>query len=153
MGVARSNRVSLKKRLVKTTGLFCFKSLSRRPRFWLRSNKNKDICSDLPVSHLMADLVLEKLEGIKLYWGDTNLLNVSGILSAYIAALRKADSRGYSGFLEFIQGRYAFHISCYCPSNVLYLFMFVFPYVITFCVLIKSYHGLQTLKGVFYLGQ
>ena len=57
------------------------------------------------VFHLMANLVLEKLEGIKLYWGDTNLLNVSDIRSAYIAALRKAYSRDYSGLLEFAQGR------------------------------------------------
>ena len=55
------------------------------------------------VSRLMADLVLEKLEGTKLYWGNTNLVNVSEIRSAYIAALRKADAGDYSDLLEFTQ--------------------------------------------------
>ena len=34
------------------------------------------------VSRLMADLVLEKLEGIKLYWGNANLANVSEVRDA-----------------------------------------------------------------------
>ncbi len=55
------------------------------------------------VSRLMADLVLEKLEGTKLYWGNTNLVNVSEIRSTYIAALRKADAGDYSDLLEFTQ--------------------------------------------------
>ncbi len=53
------------------------------------------------VSRLMADLVLEKLEGTKLYWGNTNLVNVSEIRSSYIAALRKADAGNYTDLLEF----------------------------------------------------
>ena len=53
------------------------------------------------VSRLMADLVLEKLEGSKLYWGNTNLVNVSEIRSSYIAALRKADAGDYTDLLEF----------------------------------------------------
>ncbi len=53
------------------------------------------------VSRLMADLVLEKLEGTKLYWGNTNLVNVSEIRSSYIAALRKADAGDYTDLLEF----------------------------------------------------
>ena len=55
------------------------------------------------VSRLMADLVLEKIEGTKLYWGNTNLVNVSEIRSTYIAALRKADAGDYSDLLEFTQ--------------------------------------------------
>ena len=31
------------------------------------------------VSRLMADLVLQKLEGKALYWGDTNLVDVSEV--------------------------------------------------------------------------
>lgn len=56
------------------------------------------------VSRLMADLVLEKLEGTKLYWGNTNLVNVSEIRSTYIAALRKADAGDYTDLIEFTQG-------------------------------------------------
>ena len=57
------------------------------------------------VSRLMADLVLEKLEGTKLYWGNTNLVNVSEVRSSYIAALRKADAGDYSDLMEFTQER------------------------------------------------
>ena len=53
------------------------------------------------VSRLMADLVLEKLEGTKLYWGNTNLVNVSEVRSSYIAALRKADDGDYADLMEF----------------------------------------------------
>lgn len=53
------------------------------------------------VSRLMADLVLEKLEGTKLYWGNTNLVNVSEVRSSYIAALRKADAGDYTDLMEF----------------------------------------------------
>ena len=53
------------------------------------------------VSRLMADLVLEKLEESKLYWGNTNLVNVSEIRSSYIAALRKADAGDYTDLIEF----------------------------------------------------
>ena len=55
------------------------------------------------VSRLMADLVLEKLEGSKLYWGNTNLVNVSEIRSSYIAALRKADAGDYTDLIEFTE--------------------------------------------------
>lgn len=55
------------------------------------------------ISRLMADLVLEKLEGTKFYWGNTNLVNVSEVRSAYIAALRKADAEDYSALMEFTQ--------------------------------------------------
>ena len=55
------------------------------------------------VSRLMADLVLEKLEGTKLYWGNTNLVNVSEIRSSYIAALRKADAGDYTDLIEFTE--------------------------------------------------
>lgn len=53
------------------------------------------------VSRLMADLVLGKLEGTKLYWGNTNLVNVSEVRSSYIAALRKADGGNYADLMEF----------------------------------------------------
>ena len=56
-------------------------------------------------SRLMADLVLEKLEGSKLYWGNTNLVNVSEIRSSYIAALRKADAGDYADLIEFTKSR------------------------------------------------
>ena len=52
----------------------------------------------------MADLVLQKLEGKSLYWGDTNLVNVSEVRNKYIAALRKADSGDYSELLKFTKG-------------------------------------------------
>ena len=55
------------------------------------------------ISRLMADLVLEKLEGTKFYWGNTNLVNVSEVRNAYIAALRKADAGDYSALMEFTQ--------------------------------------------------
>ena len=57
------------------------------------------------VSRLMADFVLEKLEGSKLYWGNTNLVNVSEIRSSYIAALRKADVGDYADLIEFTRSR------------------------------------------------
>ena len=55
------------------------------------------------VSRLMADIVLEKLEGKKLYWGNTNLVNVSEVRSNYIAALRKADAGDYTDLLSFTE--------------------------------------------------
>ncbi|MDD6961600.1 MAG: mobile mystery protein B [Treponema succinifaciens] len=53
------------------------------------------------VSRLMADLVLRKLEGKTLYWGDTNLVDVSEVRRKYIDALRKADSGDYTDLLNF----------------------------------------------------
>ena len=53
------------------------------------------------VSRLMADLVFQKLEGKSLYWGDSNLVNVSDARARYIAALRKADAGDYSDLLAF----------------------------------------------------
>ena len=57
------------------------------------------------VSRLMADQVLEKLEGTKLYWGNTNLVNDSEVRSAYIAALKEADEGDYSALIEFTQNK------------------------------------------------
>ena len=57
------------------------------------------------VSRLMADLVLEKLEGIKLYWGNANLANVSEVRDTYIASLRKADAGDYTDLLRFTEGK------------------------------------------------
>ena len=57
------------------------------------------------VSRLMADLVLEKLEGTKLYWGNANLANVSEVRDTYIAALRKADAGDYTDLLRFTEGK------------------------------------------------
>lgn len=53
------------------------------------------------VSRLMADLVLRKLEGKTLYWGDTNLVDVSEVRRKYIDALRKADAGDYTDLLNF----------------------------------------------------
>ena len=55
------------------------------------------------MSRLMADLVLQKLEGRTLYWGDTNLVNVSEVRSKYIDALRKADAGDYTDLLNFTE--------------------------------------------------
>lgn len=49
----------------------------------------------------MADLVLQKLEGKTLYWGDTNLVDVSEVRRKYIDALRKADAGDYTDLLNF----------------------------------------------------
>lgn len=56
------------------------------------------------VSRLMADLVYQKLEGKTLYWGNTDLINVSEARSKYITALRKADAGDYSDLLLFTKG-------------------------------------------------
>lgn len=53
------------------------------------------------VSRLMADLVLRELEGKTLYWGDTNLVDVSEVRRKYIDALRKADAGDYTDLLNF----------------------------------------------------
>lgn len=53
------------------------------------------------ISRLMADLVLRKLEGKTLYWGDTNLVDVSEVRKKYIDALRKADAGDYTDLLNF----------------------------------------------------
>lgn len=52
----------------------------------------------------MADLVLQNLEGKSLYWGNTDLVNVSEIRKKYIEALRKADTGDYSDLLQFTKG-------------------------------------------------
>ena len=57
------------------------------------------------VSRLMADFLLQKLENKNLYWGDTNLVNVSEVRSRYIAALRKADAGDYADLLNFTMGK------------------------------------------------
>lgn len=53
------------------------------------------------ISRLMADLVFQRLEGKSLYWGNTNLVNVSEVRSRYISALRKADAGDYSDLIDF----------------------------------------------------
>lgn len=53
------------------------------------------------VSRLIADLVLQELEGKTLYWGDTNLVDVSEVRRKYIDALRKADAGDYTDLLNF----------------------------------------------------
>lgn len=52
----------------------------------------------------MADLVLQKLDGKSLYWGSTDLVNVSDVRSKYIEALRKADAGDYSDLIQFTKG-------------------------------------------------
>lgn len=49
----------------------------------------------------MADIIFQKLEGKTLYWGNTNLVNVSEVRKNYIDALRKADAGDYSDLIEF----------------------------------------------------
>ena len=53
----------------------------------------------------MADLLLEELDGSKLYWGDANLVNVSEIRSKYIESLRKADAGDYKALLDFTKAK------------------------------------------------
>lgn len=48
------------------------------------------------VSRLMADIIFQKLDGKTLYWGNTNLVNVSEVRKNYINALRNADNGDYS---------------------------------------------------------
>ena len=50
---------------------------------------------------LTVDLLLQKLEGQNLYWGDTNLVDVSEVRRKYIDALRKADAGDYTDLLNF----------------------------------------------------
>ena len=38
-----------------------------------------------------------------LYWGDTDLVNVSEVRSKYIDALRKADAGDYTDLLNFTE--------------------------------------------------
>lgn len=45
------------------------------------------------VSRLMADLVLQKLEGETLYWGDTNLVDVSEVRRKYILMLLEKQTQ------------------------------------------------------------
>ena len=56
------------------------------------------------VSRLMTDLVLQKLNGKSLYWGNTDLVNVSEVRIKYIEALRKADSGDYADLIQFTKG-------------------------------------------------
>ena len=87
-------------------------------KFWIdnKTYSNHEIAVRLPhrlvqihpfpngngrVSRLMGDLVLQKLNGTSLYWGDTNLVNVSEVRSQYIDALRKADAGDYTDLLDF----------------------------------------------------
>lgn len=55
------------------------------------------------VSRLMADLLLEKLEKTKLYWGNVNLVNVSKERKKYISALQNADKGDYSDLVKFTE--------------------------------------------------
>ena len=49
----------------------------------------------------MADLISLKLDGKELYWGNSNLVNVSECRKNYISALRKADNGDYSDLISF----------------------------------------------------
>ena len=57
------------------------------------------------VSRLMGDIIFQKLEGKNLYWGNTDLVNVSEVRKNYINALRNADNGDYSDLLEFTKER------------------------------------------------
>lgn len=53
------------------------------------------------ISRLMADLIMSKLSDKILYWGNSNLTNVSEIRNSYIQALRDADKGDYTSLLSF----------------------------------------------------
>ena len=53
------------------------------------------------ISRLMADLSSQQLCGCPLYWGITNLTNISEVRSRYINSLRKADAGDYMELLDF----------------------------------------------------
>ena len=53
------------------------------------------------ISRFMADLISLKLDGKELYWGNSNLVNVSECRKNYISALRKADNGDYSDLISF----------------------------------------------------
>lgn len=57
------------------------------------------------ISRVMADLLAKKLTGQTLYWGDSNLTEISKLRKKYIDALHDADNGDYNALLEFVERR------------------------------------------------
>lgn len=57
------------------------------------------------ISRVMADLLAKKLTGQTLYWGDSNLTEISKLRKKYIDALHDADNSDYNALLEFVERR------------------------------------------------
>lgn len=57
------------------------------------------------ISRVMADLLAKKLTGQTLYWGDSNLTEISQLRKKYIDALHDADNGDYNALLEFVERR------------------------------------------------
>lgn len=55
------------------------------------------------LSRLMADLLIKKLGGKSLNWGNGSLVETSQLRATYIEALHKADGGNYSPLLNFVQ--------------------------------------------------
>lgn len=53
------------------------------------------------ISRLMADLLSRQIRGTPLYWGPSDLVEISATRSRYIEALRKADTGDYSALIAF----------------------------------------------------
>ena len=53
------------------------------------------------ISRLMADLLSRQIKGTSLFWGSTNLVELSTTRIRYIEALRKADEGDYSALIAF----------------------------------------------------
>lgn len=53
------------------------------------------------ISRLMADLLSRQIRGTALFWGPSNLVEISVTRTRYIEALRQADRGDYSALLAF----------------------------------------------------
>ncbi|HOE08916.1 MAG TPA: mobile mystery protein B, partial [Treponemataceae bacterium] len=56
------------------------------------------------ISRLMADLLRMQLDGKPLFWGASNLTNISSTRTNYIKALQKADRGDYTDLIAFTTG-------------------------------------------------
>lgn len=54
-------------------------------------------------SRIMADLLMQKLDGKSLNWGQKRNLEITELRKEYINALQKADRNDYSPLLKFVQ--------------------------------------------------
>jgi len=55
-------------------------------------------------ARLMADLLLERLEGQTFSWGGGSLTDVGALRAAYVAALRAADNHDVAPLVRFARG-------------------------------------------------
>lgn len=53
------------------------------------------------IARLLADLLSRQIKGTPLFWGSSNLVEISATRSRYIEALRKADTGDYSALIAF----------------------------------------------------